>query len=240
MMNLIEYIKGKRYGKPANKLEREAMGDPFLQDAIDGFDQVEGEHANIIEQLNERLQKRVQKDSRKSDKKKIILIILLSIIISVITLLFVFYFNRDRNHHAIPAIPAVTKPISIDTAHSGLQNPILSPDDIIETEIIDSVDVGIAPIIDLPEDDQNNDDENTFGEAEFKQYFKEHHHSKICPEQKKPITVTFYLADDGLPANVEVLGTDCMSLQKEVSRLLAQAPKWNYTHKQVTMVIEMP
>ena len=39
-MKLIDYIQGKRRGQEANRLEREAMNDPFLQDAIDGFDRI--------------------------------------------------------------------------------------------------------------------------------------------------------------------------------------------------------
>ena len=55
-MNLKEYIQGKRYGKEANQLEREAMNDPFLQDAIDGFDSVQGEHLQVIEALEKKIQ----------------------------------------------------------------------------------------------------------------------------------------------------------------------------------------
>ena len=50
-MQLKDYIQGNRRGKEANLFEREAMNDPFLQGAIDGFDTVAGDHAKIIEQL---------------------------------------------------------------------------------------------------------------------------------------------------------------------------------------------
>jgi len=53
-MQLKDYIKGNRRGKEANRFEREAMNDPFLQGAIDGFDTVVGDHAKIIEQLEEK------------------------------------------------------------------------------------------------------------------------------------------------------------------------------------------
>ena len=54
-MNLKDYIHGKRHGKEANRLEREAMNDPFLQDAIDGYESVPGNHLSAIEKLEERL-----------------------------------------------------------------------------------------------------------------------------------------------------------------------------------------
>lgn len=54
-MNLKDYIHGQRHGKQANQLERDAMNDPFLQDAIDGYDSVQGNHASAIEELEKRL-----------------------------------------------------------------------------------------------------------------------------------------------------------------------------------------
>ena len=54
-MNLKDYIRGQRRGKEANQLERKAMEDPFLQDAIDGYDSVEGNHISAIDDLEKRL-----------------------------------------------------------------------------------------------------------------------------------------------------------------------------------------
>jgi TonB family protein len=42
-MKLIQYIRGNRRGKEINRLEKEAMNDPFLADALDGFDSVESD-----------------------------------------------------------------------------------------------------------------------------------------------------------------------------------------------------
>lgn len=53
-VNLKEYIKGERRGKEANQLERKAMEDPFLQDAIDGYDSVIGDHISTIDDLEKR------------------------------------------------------------------------------------------------------------------------------------------------------------------------------------------
>jgi hypothetical protein len=54
-VNLKDYIRGQRHGKEANRLEREAMDDSFLQDAIDGFDSVAGDHVSVIEKLEKQL-----------------------------------------------------------------------------------------------------------------------------------------------------------------------------------------
>ena len=54
-MSLIDYINGLRHGKDAHLLERESMRDPFLYDAIDGFDSVEGNHVERIENMQRRI-----------------------------------------------------------------------------------------------------------------------------------------------------------------------------------------
>lgn len=50
-MKLLDYIRGLRKGKEAHRLERESMQDPFLADAMDGYNQVEGNHEQRIEKL---------------------------------------------------------------------------------------------------------------------------------------------------------------------------------------------
>ncbi len=64
-VNLKDYIHGKRHGKEANRLEREAMNDSFLQDAIDGFDSVPGDHIAAIEGL----EKQLAPQSKRIDKR---------------------------------------------------------------------------------------------------------------------------------------------------------------------------
>jgi hypothetical protein len=54
-MDIKDYIQGKRHGKEANQLERKAMNDPFLQDAIDGYDAVPGNHLSTIKELENKL-----------------------------------------------------------------------------------------------------------------------------------------------------------------------------------------
>ena len=50
-MKLLDYIRGLRKGKEAHRLEKESMQDPFLADAMDGYNQVEGNHEERIEKL---------------------------------------------------------------------------------------------------------------------------------------------------------------------------------------------
>lgn len=54
-MKLRHYIQGNRKGKEAHRIEKEAMHDPFLSDALEGFEQVKGDHARQIEQLSRQI-----------------------------------------------------------------------------------------------------------------------------------------------------------------------------------------
>ena len=54
-MNLKQYIRGRRRGKAARDLEKEALNDPFLNDAIDGYDAVPGDHFRRLENLHRKV-----------------------------------------------------------------------------------------------------------------------------------------------------------------------------------------
>ena len=66
-MQIKDYIQGNKHGKEANKLEREAMNDEFLQEALEGFDAVPGNHTEIIERLEKKIisPTQVSKSNRK-------------------------------------------------------------------------------------------------------------------------------------------------------------------------------
>ena len=63
-MELKDYISN-REGEEANRLERQSMNDPFLRDAIDGFDSVEGNHLSAIRKLEEQIEGKKEKKSIK-------------------------------------------------------------------------------------------------------------------------------------------------------------------------------
>lgn len=52
-MKLDDYIKGNRRGRQAHETELDAMRDPFLGDALDGFDAVPDDHSAALERLAE-------------------------------------------------------------------------------------------------------------------------------------------------------------------------------------------
>ncbi|BDW76886.1 energy transducer TonB [Bacteroides finegoldii] len=100
-MRLSDYIQGLRKGKEAHRLEKESMKDPFLADAIDGYNQVEGNHEQRIEQL------RIQISARSTKKRNTY-----AIIWSVAACLVIgfgissyFLFPKETPEPVIPIIP---------------------------------------------------------------------------------------------------------------------------------------
>lgn len=55
MTNLHDYIEGKRDGKNAHNLEKESMTDPFLNEAIDGFDTVDDNHIERLKIIQDQI-----------------------------------------------------------------------------------------------------------------------------------------------------------------------------------------
>jgi len=70
-MNFLDYIQGKRKGKEAHRIEMDSMNDPFLADAIEGFDSVKGDHAKRIMQMQEKVAGRSVSETKRSGAWKI-------------------------------------------------------------------------------------------------------------------------------------------------------------------------
>ncbi|MDU1889109.1 MAG: hypothetical protein E6767_00345 [Dysgonomonas sp.] len=54
-MKFLDYIKGQRRGRDAHRIEKDSMADPFLYEAIDGFDSIDDDHIKRIDEIRERL-----------------------------------------------------------------------------------------------------------------------------------------------------------------------------------------
>lgn len=100
-MRLSDYIQGLRKGKEAHRLEKESMKDPFLADAIDGYNQVEGNHEQRIEQL------RIQISARSTKKRNTYAIIWSAAACLVIGfgISSYFLFLKETPEPVIPIIP---------------------------------------------------------------------------------------------------------------------------------------
>jgi len=118
-MQLKDYIQGNRRGKDANRLEREAMSDPFLQDALDGFDAVAGNHAQIIERLETKFAQPAIAPRRGRR-----LFLYWSAAASVLLLVgFSIYFLLERKENIMPAIAMLQPEETEQVVHDDSSMP---------------------------------------------------------------------------------------------------------------------
>ena len=61
LRHIIDYLRGKRKGKAANRLEREAMQDSFLYEALEGYEKFQSSHAENILFLQNKIKKQEKK-----------------------------------------------------------------------------------------------------------------------------------------------------------------------------------
>jgi len=64
-MNPLDYIRGDRRGRTANRLERQALGDPLLAEALEGFEAIPGPHAEAIARLHTAVRDRAAAHSQR-------------------------------------------------------------------------------------------------------------------------------------------------------------------------------
>lgn len=113
-MKFKDYIRGDRKGKLANQLERKALDDPFMQDALDGFHAFNDNHLSVIEDLE-------RKVLSKSTSKNVIyrrwLMGVAASFILIVGVVLLFYdFPTDESYHPTSISKVMIKP---DDNHSA-------------------------------------------------------------------------------------------------------------------------
>lgn len=69
-MKLWRYIQGNRKGIEAHRIEKEAMRDPFLADALEGYEKTPGNHQRRAARLQKEITRRQQRITSKSANRK--------------------------------------------------------------------------------------------------------------------------------------------------------------------------
>jgi len=139
-MQIKDYIKGNKHGKEANRLEREAMNDEFLQEAMDGFDAVQGNHAEIIE----RLERKICLPPTIAAKNNSKILYFSAIAASVLLLIgFGVYFMMDTKEQN----PVIAMAQTIEYKESASELPKVEPQSPVYTEEMEiSTSIAVAEI----------------------------------------------------------------------------------------------
>ena len=97
-MKLTDYIFGSRRGREANRLEREAMADPFLADAVEGYDSVYGGHSDKLAELEQEVARRAVRPRRRAGRRRIVPLIRGAVAVAaVVAVAVVWYLRRPSS-----------------------------------------------------------------------------------------------------------------------------------------------
>ena len=112
--DLAEYLRSKQRGKAANSLEREALSDPFLYEALEGLGEAKEDPLKIIENLSKRVEYRVY-----PRKKRIIRLSagIAAILLVFITLGLFFWEKEPREKVMSTQYAAVEKRDTVNILH---------------------------------------------------------------------------------------------------------------------------
>jgi TonB family protein len=124
-----KYLNGELDGPAMHQLEKRAQDDPFLMDAIEGYEKAAGNQQNQLDELAARINQRVE-----PKKAKVIPFKMIGIAASILVVLSIggwWLFNNnqhaDKPQLAATVAPEVTK-VTIDSVHTAIntQTPLAS------------------------------------------------------------------------------------------------------------------
>lgn len=119
-MKLLDYIRGTRKGKEAHRLQKEAMQDPFLADAMDGYDRA-GENQ---EQQIEALRRRITAKAARKQNHALGWSVAASLLIGVCLSSYFLYQNNKLPEDVFMTLEALQRDTVLNTVPQIPQLPV--------------------------------------------------------------------------------------------------------------------
>ena len=183
-MNLLNYIKGLRSGKEAHYIERKAMRDPLLNDALEGYDSIEGDHAKQIELLSAQVTRRIQKSN---DIKRSLYLRNWSIAAGILLCICIggYFLVNEKNH------------MGIENLQSGVLEQNKSEETPEESELQDKI----------PEESESKEKSQTESELQEKsQAVNKDQDERISPKTTKtPVLQSSVVRQETISSDEEIL-----------------------------------
>lgn len=237
MKSLMQYIQGKRKGKDAHRLEKEAMKDPFLSDALDGYQAMEGNHAESIEAMRRRISRRTRSRQESIMKWSIAASLLICMGFGSY-----FWLNRDtglpEQAQSIAFVEDQSVPLeqaqvaattaAAPAAPASEEALAIAEDDIVEPKIAAEPKVRIAPTL-LTRSMPRHLPQPVVGEEAFQEYLKKeliHPQDSVCKGITGTVLIEFHINEQGRPVNLAVKQSLCESADREALRLIEKGPDW--------------
>ncbi len=254
-MNLLDYIQGRRKGKKAHRLERQSMTDPFLSDALEGFDTLEtGEALTRIRSL----QARVTAGSR--SRKKPYSVWTAAAVLAAAFAMGGYLFSQSGEKTEVYYSFELNKPWE----NGGIYLPDFQPESVFATpppppsgtinntaikeDTVNSgfnrsapLPVGMSPdmIVQVPHPDSRP--EPVVGGTAYNQYLNANIQFPIdesCGRLKGKLTIAFRVNNDGRPFDINVQEGLCDLIDQEAIRLVKQGPDWIPGDREVRLTVK--
>ncbi|MDR0749402.1 MAG: hypothetical protein LBF62_07505 [Tannerellaceae bacterium] len=216
-MNVLHYITKSRKGKEAQRIEREAMKDPFLADAIEGYDLVKnGNHAKRIENIRRHIRRKTQKRVTLARTGRIVA----GIAASLLALVFVGINSYFRSSSFVSAPPPVSQSLE-NRGYTGHSLTVPEPTPLRDNTI-------------------KGEPKPATGERAYKEYISENLFLPAfdeCSNTKGQVIVAFKVNAKGRPYDLDVKKSLCPTADLEAIRVVQQGPNWTSGDKTATVTI---
>jgi hypothetical protein len=247
-MNLIDYIRGNRRGREANSLEREALDDAFLTEAMEGYEAVYGDHAETLRRLEVWVH---DSSSRRSQGRRRLfwgLLVAFLVVGGISVAALMLYSDRSTrqgasmedvidDHGRVETID----PSEFDSAMNGAREADLT--------VSDGAATGISHVEASPRP-QNTVAEGISGVVEarrdtvlfvpFREYFALHR-SRFTDADgqavRGSVEVEFRVNDYGVPSAIRIISSFSREANGEVISLLTGGPLWPLTEGERIRII---
>lgn len=126
------YHAGKLDGESMNQLERRALDDPFLADAMEGFSQVKKPRLHLKKDLRERLEKRLHKNKRRGILGQTSAWAAAAAIVLAVGATW-FWFHEEKENRIVQN--EVVKPAPVITQNDTVKQAIVSETPVIASAV---------------------------------------------------------------------------------------------------------
>ncbi|MDR0430998.1 MAG: energy transducer TonB [Tannerellaceae bacterium] len=225
-MKFKEYISGSRRGKEAHHIERKAMKDPFLSEALEGYDMLD-EKVNFemrMWEMETGIKRKTRKTRKRTSFAEIFSVAASLLLLAGLSVYFLMYGNpvSDRGmivyseNTSVEIVQQEPKPLAVSR-----QLIIPEPE----------------PFIDIPTEGSPIP---IPGKKAYEQYLKESLFIPTfdkCGNAKGKVVVAFKVNAKGRPYDLAVKKSLCPIADQEALRVVKEGPNWTLGDKIVNVAI---